>query len=123
MSTSIPEPVQVELKRDTAQLAVEWADGHQSTYPLYYLRGFCPCAVCQGHASGPRKFVPVENYNISNIGEAGSYALTITYEDGHDTGIYAFAYLRELCPCDECVAIQGSRHAMKRLPAGSQPSS
>jgi DUF971 family protein len=32
----------------------------------------------------------------------GNYAIQITFNDGHATGIYSFDYLRHICPCNEC---------------------
>jgi ATP-binding protein involved in chromosome partitioning len=34
----------------------------------------------------------------------GSYAIRITWSDGHDTGIYTYEWLRGNCPCAECAA-------------------
>ena len=111
-------PTIVELKRPDKQLVVTWDDGHGSIYPLRYLRGFCPCAKCQGHAQSEWTFNAVDDPMITNIEEVGAYALGISYSDGHDTGIYAFDILRELCPCKGCQALQGVGHALNKLPAG-----
>jgi len=32
----------------------------------------------------------------------GNYAVSLTWKDGHNTGIYPFRLLRRLCPCDAC---------------------
>lgn len=106
-----PLPVVVEVQGPQARLRVSWDDGHESRYPLWYLRGFCPCAHCQGHGQGTWTFVPVENPQISTIDEVGNYALSIGFSDGHDTGIYAFEILRELCPCGACRSALGDKHA------------
>jgi DUF971 family protein len=73
-----------------------------SRYPLRYLRGYCPCAHCQGHG-GPLRFVDVEDPRITRIDEVGSYAVNIVWRDSdgvplHTTGIYSFDYLRDLDP-------------------------
>lgn len=34
----------------------------------------------------------------------GNYAVRFVWRDGHDTGIYEFRALRDLCPCDACRA-------------------
>ncbi len=107
-------PATVELKSLARELTVTWSDAHQSTYPLGYLRGFCPCAECQGHKSG-WTFIAVANPRITDIQEVGSYALNIVWQDdqrAHTTGIYSFDVLRSLCPCDACTTAQGEAHPL-----------
>ena len=117
---SPPTPSLVELKKAESKLYISWTDGHQSVYGLRYLRGFCPCAQCQGHAQGVWTFVPVERPEITKIEETGSYALSIVFSDGHATGIYSFEILRELCPCEICQAEQGAHHPLHSLPSGER---
>ena len=72
-----------------------WDDDTLNDYPFAYLRGWCPCAVCQGHG-GERHFVKVENPQLVSIDMVGNYAVNPTWDDGHETGIYTYAYLRSL---------------------------
>ncbi len=81
---------------------IDWADGHVGKYPHEVLRGYCPCAGCQGH-SAEIKFVGGGDTSIKTIEPVGDYALSFEWGDGHATGIYTFRYLRSLCRCDECV--------------------
>ena len=74
-----------------------------SDYPLAYLRGWCPCALCQGHG-GERRYIQVPITELTNIAVVGNYALNLSWGDGHDTGIYSYRYLRDLCPCSACGA-------------------
>jgi len=111
-----PAPVTVELLRDAREVRVLWDDDHRSVYTLRYLRGFCPCAACQGHAPSTWTFVPSEDPMVVRIAETGAYALSVTFSDGHDSGIYSFEILRELCPCAACQALLGARHALATLP-------
>jgi len=94
-------PVEVNLVEAEDRLVITWEDDHVSDYPLRYLRGFCPCANCQGHDFGPPEFVPTQNERIVDIKPVGNYAMTIVWDSGHDSGIYTFSWLRELCPCGE----------------------
>ncbi len=80
---------------------VLWDDDHLSDYPLGYLRGWCPCAVCQGH-EGERRFLHVEDPQLVSVSQVGNYALNLVWKDGHQTGIYTFEFLRSLCACSEC---------------------
>jgi DUF971 family protein len=112
-------PVSVELRQSQRDVVILWDDGHKSTYSFRYLRGFCPCAECQGHADG-WTFIESRDPKVVSITEVGSYAVNIVWEDGgprpHATGIYSFEALRELCPCDACVKEQGARHVIHRMP-------
>lgn len=97
----MPRPALVTPMGEEELLCILWDDDHLSDYPFRYLRGWCPCAVCQGHG-GERHFVPVENPQLVSLSTVGNYALNPAWSDGHDTGIYTFEYLRRLCQCAEC---------------------
>jgi len=89
-------------------IEIQWNDGHQASYPHALLRTQCPCAACRDHppevktepdplpiyGKGPIKATSAE--------QIGHYAIQFHWNDGHSSGIYPFAYLREICPCDEC---------------------
>lgn len=97
---------------DRAQtLFIQWADDHETIYPLDGLRRACPCASCQGH--GNMHILPDrEMFLVPSLMEwhqvkletVGGYALRIRWDDGHDTGIYTWERLRKMCPCDLCAA-------------------
>jgi DUF971 family protein len=96
-----PEPVEVRHERGARRVVVTWNDGHVSTYPVDDLRSCCPCALCQGH--GPvTRHLGLEGQELVRLEPVGNYALSMTWRDGHDTGLYSFRFLRELCPCPEC---------------------
>ncbi len=96
----VPQAVRAPMGGDTVE--IEWADGHRGILPNALLRGYCPCASCQGH-SGQIRFVPGHNAVIDQIEEVGSYALQFTWGDGHNSGIFTFRYLRRLCACPTCL--------------------
>lgn len=77
-------------------LEVAWADGLRARLSGEMLRGWCPCAACQGHAPGLRFRAPAPGVAIAEVHEVGAYALGIRFTDGHDTGIYSWAFLRRL---------------------------
>lgn len=85
---------------------VAWNDGHVSSYPSWYLREKCMCASCVDELSGVRKIahgsIPSGLERVS-VAPVGNYALQFGWSDGHNTGIYTFEYLRQLCPCPECL--------------------
>ncbi|HEX7481238.1 MAG TPA: DUF971 domain-containing protein [Polyangiales bacterium] len=106
-------PVEVRAPRGGQTVEIDFADGHHGVYPNETLRGYCPCATCQGH-QGPVKFVPGGNVELKEIDEVGDYALRITWGDGHATGLYSFAFLRDLCSCSECLPAPNAQRRFAR---------
>ena len=101
MSARLSEPLEVRHERGARRLVVTWDDGHVSVFGLDYLRSWCPCAVCQGHQPVAR-YLDLHDQQLAQVEGVGNYALSLTWQDGHSTGIYSFRLLRELCPCDAC---------------------
>ena len=66
------------------------------------LRGWCPCAQCQGH-SGERRFVPTKDPRVTAAEGVGRYAVRFIWDDGHATGMYSYPYLREIAEFPECI--------------------
>jgi len=96
-------PVEINHVKTQGIVRITWDDGHVGEYPVEYLRGYCPCALCQGHgAAAERKFVSVPGSILDEIRAVGNYAIEFRWHDGHSTGIYTFDYLRSLCPCSVC---------------------
>ena len=96
-------------------IAVTWNDGHGSVYPCGYLRGNCPCASCENlppdafeEAPGSLPILGQEPIRATGASPIGHYAIQFKWSDGHDSGIYSFSYLRQLCPCPECRGATGS---------------
>ena len=93
---------------------ITWLDGHHSSYGFELLRWSCPCAICRGEGGTPgvlattEKLTP-EQTELVDLGPVGNYAMTVTWKDGHSTGIYTWEYLRRLCPCPECAAANVGR--------------
>ena len=91
-------------------LSISWEDGHESLYLYKDLRSACPCAKCTGHGEKPRfkKIIPLsvggEQVKPESIEHVGNYAVKFFWNDKHDTGIYTFDYLREICPCESCAS-------------------
>lgn len=94
-------PLQVKAPVGADTVEIEWADGHHGVIPNRVLRGYCPCAGCQGH-SGDIRFFDGRNTVITTLEEVGAYALGFTWGDGHASGIYTFRFLRRLCACPQC---------------------
>ena len=109
-----PEPLEIRAPRGARVMEIEWADGHCGTYPHELLRGYCPCANCQGH-EGPIEFVEGGDLELVDIQQVGNYALRLVWGDGHQTGIYSYRFLRELCACSSCAAAEPKDRAFSRL--------
>lgn len=101
-------PVEINHVREKGVVRITWDDGHVGDYPRHYLRGYCPCALCQGHG-GKIRFVAAAASGLAEIAAVGNYAIQFRWEDGHETGIYTFGYLRSLCPCPQCESSRGDR--------------
>jgi DUF971 family protein len=91
----MPTPRLIVPIEEDSVLRILWNDDQLSRYPFAYLRGWCPCAACQGHGA-ERHFVEVDNPRLASVNMVGNYALNPKWTDGHETGIYSFEYLREL---------------------------
>lgn len=101
-----PDPTRVQVDTEAQTLTVEWADGHASIFPLYRLREACPCATCNGdsveHIDPPGMLDPVTETRWTDVTvePAGSVGIRITWDDGHNAGIYRWDRLRRLQPPD-----------------------
>jgi DUF971 family protein len=90
-----------EIKQDgDAGLRITWADEQVCEYNAAMLRRACPCAQCVNEWTGQRMLKPEtisDELTIADLNLVGRYALNFRWSDGHETGIYSFRYLRELC--------------------------
>jgi DUF971 family protein len=98
-------PTEINHIKAAGVVRITWDDSHVGEYSEAYLRGYCPCAMCQGHGPG-RKFISVPEAKLQEIRGVGNYAIEFRWRDGHSTGIYTYDYLRSLCPCIACKASQ-----------------
>ncbi len=96
-------PTEIRRRPERGLLETVWSDGHLAAYDYRYLRGYCPCASCQGHNVTEIHFHP-PNGQVEPLGiePVGNYGISIHWSDRHATGIYRFDFLREICPCDAC---------------------
>jgi DUF971 family protein len=109
-------PVEIAVNRERRTVTIRWQDGHESLLSFDLLRRECPCAICgdlrasrmiHGDMSLTVLSTPVARpgeVGVTEVRPVGRYALSFAWSDGHDHGIYAYALLRELCPCPECRA-------------------
>ena len=103
----VAHPKEIARLPELPGLRVLWSDGHESVFEGRDLRLACACARCVNEWSGDQMLDPgtvAEKISADHIELAGRYGIRIRWSDGHDTGIYTFARLRALCPCDACAA-------------------
>lgn len=90
---------------DDGRLLITWSDQVTKSYRVRELRDACPCATCREKRSAPAadpfalpllSKVELEPLRIGGMKPVGNYAYTISFSDGHDTGIFTFELLREL---------------------------
>ncbi len=90
-------PTEIKLHQLSRQLEITFNNGTRFELPYEFLRVYSPSAEVRGHGPGQEVLqVGKKNIAIKGIEPVGSYAVTLTFSDGHDTGIYSWDYLYEL---------------------------
>ena len=100
------EPSEIVQEGGSA-LRIVWGDGRECRYGAAELRRACPCAQCVNEWTGEQVLQPEsvsEDLTIAGVEIVGRYALNFRYGDGHQTGIYSFRLLRELCEDREAMS-------------------
>lgn len=90
-------PTELRVSKDRRLLTVKFS-GHQPfELPAELLRVLSPSAEVQGHSPEQRVTVPGKReVAIFKIEPVGNYAVRITFDDMHDTGIFTWDYLHTL---------------------------
>ena len=118
LSLSARTPAKVRVKKtEGTGVEIAWADGHHSQWSFAWLRNACPCATChearekEGRLPGEPKPRPQTLLNLYEaparpveVTPVGNYALRFKWNDGHESGIYSWEYLRRVCRCDACLS-------------------
>ena len=90
-------PTELRLDKDKRVLTVTFDDGKSFLLPAELLRVLSPSAEVQGHSEAQRVTVGgKKNVSILRLEPVGNYAVRIVFDDGHDTGLFVWNYLREL---------------------------
>ena len=103
-----PAKVKV-MKTEGTGVEIAWKDGHVSKWTFAWLREACPCATCHeareadGRKPGvakaqPASLLPLFKSPVRPLEATavGKYALRFKWNDGHESGIYSWEYLRRL---------------------------
>ena len=95
--TARPWPSELRLNADKDLLTVTFDNGEKFALAAEYLRVESPSAEVQGHGPLEKTIVPRKRkVKIRALEPVGRYAVRIVFDDGHDTGLYTWTYLREL---------------------------
>ena len=90
-------PVEIRLPKDRRTLRVAFDDGRTFDLSAELLRVTSPSAEVQGHSEAERKTVGGKrNVTILSVDPVGNYAIRLGFDDMHSTGIYSWAFLRDL---------------------------
>jgi DUF971 family protein len=90
-------PVEIRLRTRSRVLEVAFEDGARYLLPFEYLRVFSPSAEVKGHGPGQEVLVMgKQDVGIRAVEPVGQYAVKLVFDDGHDSGLYSWKYLREL---------------------------
>ena len=102
---SYKPPQDMHANSQSRELEIIWKPDHIGYYPYRNLRLACPCAGCVDEMTSKRIVDPAtipEDILINEMHLVGNYAVKIVWSDGHDTGLYTWKRLAQLCPCPEC---------------------
>jgi DUF971 family protein len=92
-----PTPTELNYDGATRILKISFDDGKSFDLSAEYLRVFSPSAEVQGHSPATAKLQHgKENVKIDKIEATGNYAVTIFFDDGHDSGIFSWSWLYAL---------------------------
>jgi DUF971 family protein len=92
------EPVQI-IEESNNELTINWSDDSETHYRAADLRRSCPCAACINEWTGEKLLSDEaisDDIHFTHISIVGRYALNFHFSDGHDTGIYSFAMLKQM---------------------------
>ena len=92
------KPTEIRYIRKTNTVSLTFEDGLSANLTTEYLRCFSPSAEVKGHGPGQEKLQKgKENVGLDKIEPVGNYAVKLIFDDGHNTGLYSWEYLYELC--------------------------
>ena len=115
-----PWPAELRFKKAESELLVRFDDGFEGAIPYELLRVESPSAETKGHgAERPPPPSSKRRVGVSGAEPVGRYAVRIRFDDGHDSGLFTWTYLRELAEQkDRRMSAYIKRMKELRLPRG-----
>ena len=93
----MPHPTNIKSRTKSRVLEVSFDDGSVFELPYEYLRVYSPSAEVRGHGPGQEQLqLGKHEVTIVEVKPVGNYAVQLVFDDGHNTGLYTWAYLYEL---------------------------
>src|SRR5919108_5279661 len=90
-------PTEITLHQKSRVMEITFSDGRSFELPFEYLRVYSPSAEVRGHGPGQETLqLGKHDVGIRAVEPVGNYAIKLVFDDGHDTGLYSWAYLHEL---------------------------
>ena len=97
LGKTTPSPTEIKLHQKSRVLEIAFADGKRFTLPFEFLRVYSPSAEVRGHGPGQEVLqVGKKDVEITQVEPVGSYAVQLVFSDGHDSGLYSWAYFYDL---------------------------
>lgn len=107
-----PQPTEIKLHQKSRALEIAFADGKVFRMTCEFLRVYSPSAEVRGHGPGQEVLqTGKKNVEIARVEPVGSYAVQLSFSDGHDTGIYSWDLLYDYGMRQE----EMWRHYLKRI--------
>jgi DUF971 family protein len=100
-------PTEICLNRNRSGLSVTWDNGATAFYPARLLRERARDATSVRLAADGLAVPPPCNLTITSVEPVGNYAVRVAFSDGHDRGIYPWAYLIEIDGVNSTQAVTG----------------
>ncbi|HEY0664603.1 MAG TPA: DUF971 domain-containing protein [Gallionella sp.] len=90
-------PTEITLHQQSRVLEIAFDDGARFKLPYEFLRVYSPSAEVRGHGPGQETLqTGKKDVMLTGVEPAGSYAIKLVFDDGHDSGLYSWEYLHEL---------------------------
>ncbi len=90
-------PTEITLHQQSRILEIAFDDGARYKLPFEFLRVYSPSAEVRGHGPGQEVLqTGKRNVVITAVDPIGTYAIKLTFDDGHDSGLYSWEYLHDL---------------------------
>ncbi len=90
-------PTELRLSADKRRLTISFGSGLAFELEAELLRVLSPSAEVQGHSPEQRQTVPGKReVALVAIDPIGNYAVRLTFDDGHNTGLFTWSYFRSL---------------------------
>lgn len=94
LTQNMPRPTEIKLHQRSRLLELSFDDGKTFQLPCEFLRVYSPSAEVAGHGPGQEVLqTGKRDVEITGVEPVGTYAVQLSFSDGHDTGIYSWDLL------------------------------